>query len=541
MIGFGTAVGPRGTFATMTLPSITATAGTGALILERQDADSLASAYNSMIAEALAVPDLEALVLLHDDVVIEDRNFVARIRRLLQATDVGVIGVVGASRLHGLRYWDGRRPCGRVRDGERFVDFGPLRGEVDAVDGLLMVLSRAAMEQVAFDEVTFPGFHGYDADYCFSCSAAGLRVLVEPFGLYHGSTGDDASEAFAVADAAFRRKWAHRLGRPTLQVCRPVLRKVRERLRQVGAEFEPGVMEAGDLVGDVLRRARRRSPRDDVPPRSPIETPPPACMACGAPMRPVPPLPLVRCAVCGLGRTWPSPAVEAAGSELFDVLYGGLRAERRSQWSREAKKRLGWIETWVPEGLFVEVGAATGEFVIEAASSGYEAYGVEPSRWAAEVAASRGAAVLCGTLDDWSVEYAGFTADAIALFHVLEHIESAVAVLDGCRSLLAPEGRLFLEVPNGGSAAALAGEASWVGWSFDAHIWHFTVDAMEATLAAAGFAIDEIRAITPRPYTSRAEWGRSRAQAHKAGRSEPNLDYLRVVARPAPRFGSEGH
>ena len=99
---------------------------------------------------------MEALVLLHDDVILHDRNFAPRVRRVLRDPTVGVIGVVGASGLCNMSFWDGRTTKGRVWDGTRFLDFGPPRGEVDVVDGLLMVLSPAALDTVRFDETTSP-------------------------------------------------------------------------------------------------------------------------------------------------------------------------------------------------------------------------------------------------------------------------------------------------------------------------------------------------------------------------------------------------
>ncbi len=87
-----------------------------------------------------------------------------------------------------------------------------------------------------------------------------------------------------------------------------------------------------------------------------------------------------------------------------------------------------------PDGLLLEVGCATGEFVEEATAVGYEAIGVEPSKWAADTARRSGAEVFCGTLADWRAEYDSFTVDAVAMFHVLEHLDDPVEVLRECRS-----------------------------------------------------------------------------------------------------------
>ena len=179
------------------------------------------------------------------------------------------------------------------------------------------------------------------------------------------------------------------------------------------------------------------------------------CPVCSQPMKVTAGgLPIVSCEACEVFGTWPPPRVDDSSSEIFDLSYSGERSSRRRQWIYEARQRLAWIETWAPDGVLLEVGSATGEFVGEAGAVGYEAIGVEPSKWAADIARRSGAEVFCGTLADWRVEYAGFTVDAVAMFHVLEHLEDPVDMLGQCRSVLAEDGRLFIEVPNASSRAA---------------------------------------------------------------------------------------
>ena len=49
-------------------------------------------------------------------------------------------------------------------------------GEVDMVDGYLLILSRWAINELRFDERDVgPGFHGYDADICFQARGGAAR------------------------------------------------------------------------------------------------------------------------------------------------------------------------------------------------------------------------------------------------------------------------------------------------------------------------------------------------------------------------------
>jgi SAM-dependent methyltransferase len=553
VICYGCCVGPTTHFEELARPALSRVLGPQDTVLTARDSTSITSAYNGFIDEAGAMTDVEALVLLHDDVVLLDRNFAPRVRRVLRDPTVGVVGIVGASGLCSMSFWEGRTTKGRVWDGSRFLDFGPPRGDVDVVDGLLMVLSPAALETVRFDETTFDGFHGYDADYCLSCRQAGLRVVVEPFVLYHKSTGNMASPAHAAAEAAFVGKWAGSLSRPS-----PLARLLPDNARR--SELRRTTREARLTVEKELDQAQRKAEaklqgaRQKLMRRLGIITPPSSktgavtpsganlegdptapsyqqCPVCRQPMKVTPgELPLVSCEGCQVLGTWPPPSVDDSSSEIFELSYAGERLSRRKQWIYEARQRLAWIETWAADGVLLEIGSATGEFVEEATAIGYEAIGVEPSKWATDIARRSGSEVFCGSLTDWRAEYAGFTVDAIAMFHVLEHLEDPVEVLEECRSVLADDGRLFIEVPNGWSRAAKSLDPTWDPWQFGFHYWHYTPPALQVLLERAGLQILELREVTARVYNTRAAWGLSKAKDLSAGHSTPNLDYLRVVA-----------
>jgi hypothetical protein len=79
---------------------------------------------------------------------------------------------------------------------------------VDALDGLLLVLSPWAVRNLRCDTARFTGFHGYDTDLCFQARAAGRRAVVAELNAFHhtkGGFGD--TDAWQRADTAFRAKW----------------------------------------------------------------------------------------------------------------------------------------------------------------------------------------------------------------------------------------------------------------------------------------------------------------------------------------------
>ncbi len=541
MIYFGTCVGPDDDYDRLAGPSIQAICSSPSAVLTRRGAPSIAVAYNEMIDEALADPDATALVLVHDDVLIEDRNFVARVERLLRDPDIGVVGVVGAQNLRNMKYWEGHPRVGRIWDSGGYQHFGQMRGEADAVDGLLMVLSRAAMESVRFDEELITGFHGYDADYCLSCRRAGLRVVVEPFWLFHESAGDGVKPEFDEVERRFEAKWKSVLRGPRLVERSPRVKALVERRERVAKAFEPGFFELRRLVRNATGRLSSgadASPESAAAISIDVSAPAPdACPACGATTlrdrRPT--LPIVDCESCGHGCTWPPPAADIASEDIFVSGYADSRETLRSRWLAEARLRVDWMKTWKPEGLVLEVGAATGEFVSVASDEGYEAYGAEPSEWAAAAARDHGAEVLTGTLDDWQEEFSGFTLDVITMFHCLEHVDDPVAVLAQCRSLLDDNGCLLIEVPNYGCRAAEIPDLDWIGWSFEFHVSHFTAESIHHLLEAAGLEPLDVLEFSGRPYMKLANWEHQRAQDRQRGFTSPDPHLLRVVARPQPR------
>lgn len=207
MFAFASVIGSQEKFRRCAAPGIGRASEPDAVVAEYTDARSMCTAYNEVLDAFSERDDLEALVLLHDDTEILDPEFCAKVRRRLGEDDVAVVGVVGARDIRSLEWWngDGR---GRVNETRGLIDFGGHRDDVDAVDGLLLVLSPWAVRNLRFDGDRFDAFHGYDVDFCFQARAAGRRVVVDDLGIFHHTKGGFGDEdAFRRADDAFRTKW----------------------------------------------------------------------------------------------------------------------------------------------------------------------------------------------------------------------------------------------------------------------------------------------------------------------------------------------
>jgi hypothetical protein len=63
--------------------------------------------YNSMLDELAAREDLEAVVFLHQDLVIEDDDFVAKLRRRLADPEIALVGNAGGRGVGSIAWWEG--------------------------------------------------------------------------------------------------------------------------------------------------------------------------------------------------------------------------------------------------------------------------------------------------------------------------------------------------------------------------------------------------------------------------------------------------
>ena len=119
----------------------------------------------------------------------------------------------------------------------------------------------------------------------------------------------------------------------------------------------------------------------------------------------------------------------------------------------------------------LDIGTAGGAFLEAAAQFGYDAYGMEPSRYLAEQGNRRGLKIEQGTLENHNFAPASF--DLITLWDVLEHLPDPKGALLKIRSLLKPAGLLLINFPDIGTwQAKLAGRRFW--WILSVHLHHFT-------------------------------------------------------------------
>jgi len=134
----------------------------------------------------------------------------------------------------------------------------------------------------------------------------------------------------------------------------------------------------------------------------------------------------------------------------------------------------------------LELGCATGQYLIRLQDAGWRATGIEPGSRPAAIARQAGLDVHCGTLDGCELPREHF--DLIAAWMVLEHVPDVRDTLERIHDLLKPGGRLLFSIPNAGCWEASFFGKYWYVWELPRHLHHFTPASIRKLLDQCGFA-----------------------------------------------------
>jgi hypothetical protein len=223
MIVFASAITRPEVYRACAEPGLLRVAEQDSQILARPAAGSIFKSYNALLEEARTVAGLEALVLVHQDTEIVEGDFSRHVRTALADPDVGLVGCVGAVGVRSIAWWEGSVATASFE--HRYADHGggslpafswawdqapPYArvGEVDTLDGFLLVLSPWVVENLRFDE-SLGQQHGYDLDFCLQVRHAGRKVVTAPFRAvhHHALRPFEDPEPWIEAHIAVAEKW----------------------------------------------------------------------------------------------------------------------------------------------------------------------------------------------------------------------------------------------------------------------------------------------------------------------------------------------
>ncbi len=225
--------------------------------------------------------------------------------------------------------------------------------------------------------------------------------------------------------------------------------------------------------------------------------------------------PIWRCGACGLLFQEPRPSeaqLLAAYGEVEDPIYLAEK-ENRLLTFRRAARLLGEARG----RRLLDVGAYCGFFVEVARERGFEAEGIELSRWAAGQARARGLAVHNETIAERAARGARY--DVVTMWDVVEHLAEPRRDLELAARLLRPGGRLVLSTIDAGSRVA-----RWLGprwpWLMDMHLFYFDRENLPALLESVGFRV-----------VARRDYAHTVSAGYLLRKLEASFPALRWVAR----------
>jgi 2-polyprenyl-3-methyl-5-hydroxy-6-metoxy-1,4-benzoquinol methylase len=197
---------------------------------------------------------------------------------------------------------------------------------------------------------------------------------------------------------------------------------------------------------------------------------------------------IVQCRQCGLVYTNPR-LDEHDIVDTYEAVEDPLYVEEREGRVLTFQHHLKPLERIAgsPDGRpLLDVGCYTGVFVEIAAHHGWDAWGMEPSRWAVEQAKMRGLHVVQGTLNTAGLPEAHF--DVVTLWDVIEHLTDPRVALEQVNRLLRPGGVVVVHTIDIDSLFARVMGARWP-WLMEMHIYYFSRRTLRAMLEQCGFEV----------------------------------------------------
>jgi hypothetical protein len=227
MIAFGSAITKPDVFRRCARPGIDRVAERDAVVLEHPSAGTLFEAYNAILDAAAALDGLEALVLLHQDTEIATPEFCTVVRETLADPQVGLVGCAGAIDVRSISWWEGSVTAASFTQRYEEMGGGELPafswdwedaapyarlGEVETLDGFLLVLPPWTVRTLRFDTGLGSPLHGYDLDFCLQVRAAGRKVVTAPFRAvhHHALYAMSDPDEWIAAHMAVAEKWEGR-------------------------------------------------------------------------------------------------------------------------------------------------------------------------------------------------------------------------------------------------------------------------------------------------------------------------------------------
>ena len=196
-------------------------------------------------------------------------------------------------------------------------------------------------------------------------------------------------------------------------------------------------------------------------------------------------------------KTHPQPTLDKLGSyyefedyishtdgkrTLFEKMYHFIKR-------KAIRDKVSLINSHQPlKGRILDIGAGTGDFLLECKNQNWEILGIEPNDKAKGIAVGKGI-----KFGDTIEKLESNSFDVITMWHVLEHVPDVEHQVAELKRLLKPSGTIIIAVPNFKSYDANHYKEFWAAYDVPRHLWHFSKTAIEKLFDKQNMNLEDIK------------------------------------------------
>ena len=196
-------------------------------------------------------------------------------------------------------------------------------------------------------------------------------------------------------------------------------------------------------------------------------------------------------------KTHPQPTLDKLGSyyefedyishtdgkrTLFEKMYHFIKR-------KAIRDKVKLINSYQPvKGRILDIGAGTGDFLLECKNQNWDILGIEPNDKAKGIALVKGI-----KFGDTIEKLESNSFDVITMWHVLEHVPDVEHQVAELKRLLKPSGTIIIAVPNFKSYDANHYKEFWAAYDVPRHLWHFSKTAIEKLFDKQNMNLEDVK------------------------------------------------
>lgn len=142
----------------------------------------------------------------------------------------------------------------------------------------------------------------------------------------------------------------------------------------------------------------------------------------------------------------------------------------------------------ITKGRLLDIGAGTGDFLIQAQKEGWNCVGIEPNLKAKNIAITKGVN-FANSLE----ELADNSFDVITMWHVLEHVPDLEFQIKTLKRLIKSGGTIIIAVPNYKSFDAKHYKSFWAAYDVPRHLWHFSKTSIQKLMSQQHLKLKKVK------------------------------------------------